>query len=145
MNKKGVSQVVTTLIILLVVIVAVGIVAAVIYNMTSKGEEQLEGSMDCFNVQLGIDSAVLNGANYDVIVSRGADNNPEAITEVKLIFGNSTHTGTVTKTVSVNSLGKQVVPVTVVSLTEVSAPTSVKVSAVIGDQTCNPVGERTID
>jgi hypothetical protein len=74
MQKKGVSQVVTTLIILLVVIVAVGIVAAVIYNMVSKGQENVE-ELGQFNVNLEVEKVLVDDSgDTQVVIERKQGN-----------------------------------------------------------------------
>ena len=151
MNKKGVSQVVTTLIILLVVIVVVGIVAAVIYSLVGQGEEQLEGGLDCFSVIMDVESASYAATSgYSIGISRAADSNSENIDGVKIIFSDGTTSTTVTGTQitgtqTLGPLGSSTLTVTegnaaVDELKQVS----VEVAAIVDGQTCNPTGKKSV-
>jgi hypothetical protein len=79
MDKKGVSQVVSTILILLIVIIAVGIVWVVIERIVRGGGGLVEEKAQCFEVFLefpeGIDMSCNNNTGLigNVSVSRGAD------------------------------------------------------------------------
>lgn len=57
-SKKAVSGVVTTVLLILIVLAAIGIVWAVISNFLNQGTRSIEGSADCFSLQLSLESAV---------------------------------------------------------------------------------------
>ena len=65
-NKKGLSDVITTLIIILLVIVAVGIMWVVLRNLITKGTDQL--STSDFTTDLQIQKVTVNPTSVDVKV-----------------------------------------------------------------------------
>ncbi|MFA5953407.1 MAG: archaellin/type IV pilin N-terminal domain-containing protein [Candidatus Pacearchaeota archaeon] len=51
-NKKGLSDVVTTLIIILLVLIAVGVIWGVVNNLLNKSKGSIEGSTKCFDLDI---------------------------------------------------------------------------------------------
>jgi len=51
-NKKGVSDIVTTVLIILLVLAAVSVVGNIIMKNLQKGGEQIEKSTDCLNMEV---------------------------------------------------------------------------------------------
>mgnify|MGYP001598292274 CR=1 FL=1 len=99
-RKKGLSEVVTTVIIILLSLVAVGIVWVVVKNVVSSGAEGV--SLGMFTNSLVIKSVVLenNSVLVDVKRNSGGDN----ITFVKFIFENGTDSQTVEKQTTLQEL-----------------------------------------
>ena len=67
-NKKGLSDVVTTLIIILLSLVAVGIVWVVVNNLISGGTEDI--NLGQFTIDVDFVSASVNGNNITMTVKR---------------------------------------------------------------------------
>ncbi len=74
MNKRGLSEVVTTLIIILLVLVAIGSVWVIVSNVLSKGSDSIE--LGKFTIDVNFLKASLNGSNALLTVKRtsGAGN-----------------------------------------------------------------------
>lgn len=90
-NKRGLSEVVTTLIILLLVLVAVGIIWAVVQGLIFRGTEDID--VGKFTLDLEIQSAEFSadGNNIDVNVLRKPGKGD--IQGVKVIYTSDTQTG----------------------------------------------------
>jgi len=89
MKKRGMSQVITTLIIILLVIVALGIIWVVIRNVIQGSVEQVELAQKCLEIDLTVKKVVAVGENYDITLSRTAGG--ENSTGVKFVLSNGTH------------------------------------------------------
>ncbi|MEK6812192.1 MAG: hypothetical protein AABX76_01400, partial [Nanoarchaeota archaeon] len=99
-RKKGLSEVVTTVIIILLSLVAVGIVWVVVKNVVSSGAEGV--SLGMFTNSLVIKSVVLENNSVLVDVKRNSGGNN--ITFVKFIFENGTDSQTVEKKAALQEL-----------------------------------------
>ncbi len=136
-NKRGVSDVVTTVLMILLVIAAIGILWAVISNFVGRGTENVADTAECLAVQFQIDSAknvTETIANISVKrVSGSAD-----VTELKFFVDGASTTASGT----VPGVGET----RVFSMTGLSSPAGKKVgiAAVVGDTTCNIADEETI-
>ncbi len=62
-NKKGVSDVITTVLMILLVIAAIGILWLVVSRFVKTGTESVGSSSDCLTTTLDIESAVVNGTS----------------------------------------------------------------------------------
>ena len=70
-NKRGLSDIVATLIIILLVIVAAGIIWVVVRNVVQSGAEQVEFGQKCFQVNLQAVGVVnTSTTDYDVTLRR---------------------------------------------------------------------------
>ena len=70
-NKRGLSDIVATLIIILLVIVAAGIIWVVVRNVVQSGAEQVEFGQKCFQVNLQYVSVNETASGvYDVTLRR---------------------------------------------------------------------------
>ncbi len=86
-NKKGLSEVVTTLIIILLVLVAIGIVWAVVSNILSSGAAQTEISAKCLQVDVKATAAKCgSGGNCTVTYTR--TDSGDDIDGVLIVFSN---------------------------------------------------------
>jgi len=89
-NKKGLSDVVTTVIIVALSLVAIGIVWVVINNLISDNTASISSSGDCLMTNLEIVSASLDGTTLSAVVKRiGGDSE---ISGVRVYAYNSTST-----------------------------------------------------
>ena len=90
-NKRGLSDVITTLIIILLVLVAVGIIWVVVRNVVQSGSEQIEITTRCVAVDLravSVTSVEGQAGNYTVTLQRRAGG--DTIDGVRLVFLNAT-------------------------------------------------------
>lgn len=88
-NKKGLSDIVATLIIILLVIVAAGIIWGVVRNVVQQGADQIEAGQRCFSISLEIENAIKDGddGNYSIRVwNKGT----EIIEGIKIAISNNT-------------------------------------------------------
>ena len=77
-NKKGLSDVVTTLIIILLVLVAIGILWGVLGPTFRGGAAQIGVSTDCLEINVEtISNGACTGASCKITVRRGTDNQDE--------------------------------------------------------------------
>ena len=70
MKKRGMSDVVTTLIIILLVIVAIAIIWVVVKNLLTKGASQVELAQKCRDVDFTVKKVVATGDDYAITLSR---------------------------------------------------------------------------
>ena len=93
-NKKGLSEIVATLIIILLTLVAVGIIWVVIRNVVEGGAEQVDISQRCLAVEL---SAVTvnetSSGAYSVTLRRGSDSQGDIGVKVNVFLGTTTSSG----------------------------------------------------
>ena len=92
-NKRGLSDIVATLIIILLVIVAAGIIWVVVRNVVQSGAEQVEFGQKCFQVNLqyvGVTNTT--ETDYDVTLRRLAGG--DEIVGVKVTLLNATQAST---------------------------------------------------
>ncbi len=87
-NKRGMSDVVTTLIVILLVLVAVGIVWVVVSNVLESGAEQTEISSKCLGIDIRATSLSCDGNNCSVSYTRKDGN--EAVDGVKIVVTDGT-------------------------------------------------------
>jgi len=137
MNKRGVSQIVSTILIILLVLVAIGIVWVVIERLVRGGGGIIEAKAACIGVDLTFVGGSLSCNSTTNIVTatvkRGADN--VGAIDMILVVENTASTGETAP----NSLG---------SLAATSIPSpgevtdnqeiTVKVAPKIEDQVCDP-------
>lgn len=93
-NKRGLSEIVISLIMIVLVLVAISIVWFIVRGILDKGTGQVNLGSDCFELDLSA-TKVLNATDnnvspvtYDVTLTRGAGGND--IGGVKIIFTNAT-------------------------------------------------------
>ena len=92
-NKKGVSEIVVTIIIILLAIVAFAVVSVVVRGTVSGGAENIELSSNCLEVEMHAEkiARALDGdqqfIGYDVTVSRSSSG--KALDGVKLMVENA--------------------------------------------------------
>jgi len=90
-SKKGMSDIVVTLVIILLSLIAIGVVWVVVNNLIKSGTQNVEISAKCTNVQLEITAVSCNattGADCTVTVKKTGTS--ETLSGVKLAFSNST-------------------------------------------------------
>ncbi len=75
MNRRGVSQIVSTILIILLVLVAIGIVWVVVERIVRSGGGIIEEKAGCIGVSLSLVDVecVSDGDHVNVTVSRGGD------------------------------------------------------------------------
>ena len=101
-NKRGLSEIVTTVIIVLLVLVAVGILWAVVGNMIEENVESIDLNAKCLNVNLEVTRLIESSAgDYDLTVSRSGSG--EGDVGLKVIFLN-TETNTNSDVLDSNTL-----------------------------------------
>jgi len=85
-NKKGLSDVITTVLIVLLTLVAVGLLWGFLSPLFLESGEKINTAKACLSVDLTIAGCVVDGNNADVTVRRGAGD--ADLGEITLIFGN---------------------------------------------------------
>ncbi|HIJ14464.1 TPA: hypothetical protein HA371_07025 [Candidatus Woesearchaeota archaeon] len=83
-NKKGVSDIVTTVLIILLVLAAVSIVGNIIMKNLQKGGEQIEKSTDCLNVEVTPLLCKMTGNNTYTVQYKWTKGGDMALSSVKL-------------------------------------------------------------
>ena len=87
-NKKGLSEVVTTLIIILLVLVAIGIVWVVVNNVLQSGTEQAELSAKCLNVDIKATAVSCVAGTCSVTYKRNSGT--DAVSGIIIVLSNGT-------------------------------------------------------
>ncbi len=94
MRKKGLSDVITTVLIILLSLVAVAIISGVIVKYVQKGSGQIGEFGNCNKVDVLPQRCVISGNDVQVSIKRGGASNGQPISSIDLIFlqnGESTH------------------------------------------------------
>jgi flagellin-like protein len=121
--KRGISNIVSTLLIVLLVIVAVGVVWVAVSGLLKSGAEDLEGSSAGFSIDLEISKATLDGSMINVKVRRNpGEGNLKGI---KYIFYDGTNEKTSDKEVDLEIYGTASFDF---DLSELGVPNAYKVS-----------------
>jgi len=89
-DKRGMSQIITTVIIVVLVLVAIGIVWAVIANIIDAGSDDVALGTSCLGIQIKATRVVNTSAtgDYDITLKRLAGGN--SIGGVKILIKNDT-------------------------------------------------------
>ncbi len=95
-NKKGMSDIVVTLVIILLSLIAIGVVWVVVNNLIKSGTENAEINAKCMRVQLEVVSANCNtsGSACTVVVKKTGTT--DALAGVKVAFSNASNAYTAT-------------------------------------------------
>lgn len=137
-KKRGLSDVVTTVLIILLVLVAIGIIWAAVRPTLEDSGSRISG--DCLTIQLESVSCTQDlSGDYTATVRRdvGSGN----LQAIKLIFGNSTgSTQVVEQATTISEL--ESATFSAITLTDVTGAVTLKSAAVVGlsggsTQTCN--------
>lgn len=89
-SKRGLSEVVTTVIIIVLVLAAIAIVWSVINGLISGGLDDINVNSKCLN--LGVDATAVTNTSliyYNVVLTRNSGNDA-TISGVKLVLSNTT-------------------------------------------------------
>jgi len=86
-DKRGLSEVVTTIITILLVLVAIGIVWAVINNVLQSGTEQTENAAKCLQVDIKATAATCSGTGVCNVTYRRSSGGDD-IDGIKIVLGN---------------------------------------------------------
>ena len=89
-DRRGLSEIVATLIIILLVIIAIGIIWTVVRNLLQSGADQIEISTKCNNIDISAVSVspTVRLGNYTVRFSRGSDAE-SPVDGIKITFYNN--------------------------------------------------------
>lgn len=85
MNKKALSDVVTTVLIVLLTLVAIGILWSFLQPLFTKSGAKIQQAEACFAVNLEISGCSVSATDANVTVKRNAGS--ANVKEVRLIFG----------------------------------------------------------
>lgn len=83
MEKKGVSQIVTTILIILLVLAAIVIVWQAVKGTIEKGAETIESKTQCMDISLSIVSADVSDSTVKVMRLSGGNN--DVVKDVKIL------------------------------------------------------------
>ncbi|MBI2628518.1 hypothetical protein HYW74_00350 [Candidatus Pacearchaeota archaeon] len=137
-KKRGVSDVITTVLMLLLIIAAIGILWLVIQNFVKKGTGTVEGRGDCLTTDLTVESAKINQSlsseQLTVRIARAGLNSGN-LSSINFYFDGSLKSATTSVWPQVG----ETKPYTITLSTADAASAvgkEVYVAAVIGDKTC---------
>ncbi len=136
MEKRGLSDVVTTVLIILLVLVAIGIIWAAVRPTIENSGSRISG--DCLTIQLESVSCTAVAQGYDVVVKRNVGTGN--LQGVKLVFSDGTNTQVVENMTSLDEL--QSATFNSGALSGLTGTVTVRSAAVVGlsggsSQTCN--------
>lgn len=83
MQKKGVSQIVSTILIILLVLAAIVIVWGVVERFVRTGEEAIIARTACMDIRLSIVEA--NSSENNVTVTRMTGGDTDAVNDIKIL------------------------------------------------------------
>jgi len=101
MNKKGMSQIVTTLIIILLSIVAIGILWVVVKNIIDKGKDEI--SIDAIGLDLEIERVSVDGDTLSVTVRRNPGGG--SIVGINFVISDGDNSVVIRKDTTLSELG----------------------------------------
>lgn len=132
MKKKGLSDIVTSLIIILLVLVAIGVVWIVINNVIKGGSQQIEISSKCVPSQITIDSATCNadGSACALTLKRSGG---YPVDGINIVFSSATASQNSTQVGDIGTLKVYS------GLTGVEGATKVNVAGYFNDAEGNPI------
>lgn len=104
MNKRGLSNIIVTLILIVISIIAVGLVWSVAQQIISEGTEDI--SLTGFKISIKIPNAEVQGSNIAVSVKRNAGEGN--LTGINFIFSDEKDTEVEERTVSLKELQSDV-------------------------------------
>lgn len=129
-NKRGFSEVITSLIIILLVIVAIMVVWIVIRNVIDQGSEQI--SLSQFTIDLELERVVVNPTSIDVTVKRNAGQGE--LTGLKFIVSDGANSQAIDSSETLSELEQKTITLNYVGIVK-----SVAVAPVIKQGTTNSV------
>ncbi len=88
-NKRGMSDIVVTLVIILLSLIAIGVVWVVVNNLLKSGTESVEITEKCSKVQLDIVSATCNTTGEACFATVKKTGTTDELAGVKLVFSNA--------------------------------------------------------
>ena len=142
-NKRGVSDVITTVLMILLVIAAIGILWLVVSRFVRTGTEGVGSASDCLSTDLEIVSANnVNGNSLSASVKRNSGDG--SISEIKFFVGGSVVTVTPTTWPSVGETKTYENATAINSGIGSINGKSLEVAAVIGTKTCQSSDPVTI-
>ena len=116
-NKKGLSEIVVTLILVLLAIVAVGVVWIVVNNVLKGGEGKINLASSCSDVNVEPTVATNSSdAIYSITMTRSASG--DEIAGVKAIIRNATGSWVHTEVGNIAPLATKTITITMDSLTQ---------------------------
>ena len=86
MNRKGLSDVITTVLIILVALVAVAIIGTLIINNLNKSSARIDTSTACQGVSTEVKPLKCTATNGVVSIQRGTDASGAVLSGFKLIY-----------------------------------------------------------
>ena len=157
-SKRGISEVVTSIIVILLVLVALGIIWGVLSGLLNKAKIETEQTGACIGTIVNVDRAIAVSLDsdikeaYNITLTRTASGTKDSISEVALIFYDSAGVSkNVRKTLvtPLKQLDGATVTVTMVELGDDPITTvfrkKVEVVPVISGNLCSKTGEKEID
>jgi len=154
-SKRGISEVVTSIIVILLVLVALGIIWGVLSGVLDKAKTETEQAGACIGTMIKVDRAMANDSDNDgiddsyvITLSRTTGGVKDVVSEVALIFydgeGVSKNVRK-TFTVPLNELDAEVVVITLTELGDTGiSRTKVEVVPVLSGNLCSKTGEKEI-
>jgi flagellin-like protein len=153
LGKRGVSEVVTTILFILLALVAIGIVWAFFSGLLQTGTEEASGKLDCLSAQLSVRSAALedvvdndNIPEYVIVVERASGSSDAAVVdEVALILDDGSNRAVYRTDVDSNNNQLALMPLEsarfvlatgLFSVDSSSQDLKASVAAVIGENIC---------
>ncbi|MFA5993269.1 MAG: hypothetical protein WC796_06190 [Candidatus Pacearchaeota archaeon] len=137
MQKKGISDVIVTVLMILLVVAAIAIIWAVLANFLNRGTQDVETTADCMNTNLKVVSAVsAHGATVSNITGTIEHFSGNAnINDIAFFVNGARVTTGLTKTIP--STG-ETMPFMIAYTGDVNtAGGTLEIAAVIGSNVCN--------
>ncbi len=140
-DKKGLSDIVVTLIIIVLSLVAIGVVWVVVSNMLKSGTQQASFQFGTLFLDLKIDKVLVDSnGNYLVTISRGTGQGD--LTGIDFVFSDGKNSQVVKESTSIQELGSQTFTFSPSDLGSISVPTEIDIAPVLNSGGSDQVGSK---
>ncbi len=141
MNKKGLSDIVVTLIIIVLSLVAIGVVWVVVSNILKSGTQQASFQFGTLFLDLKIEKVSTDtSGNLQVMVSRGTGQGE--LTGIDFVFSDGVTSKVIKESASISELGGQTFTFSPSDLGNVSIPTEIDIAPVLNSGGNDQVGSK---
>jgi len=145
MNKKGLSEVITTVLIILLVLAAIVVIWSAVKPALDKGANEISGASECFNFDVSVQSCkIINSATGNVSITLTKGTKDIEVVSLKYLFidadGNQQSLEDATTTLSALDVKTiSLVNAKAVNATKIAITGKVKTSAG-AEKTCDQIG-----
>lgn len=94
-NRKGLSDVVSTVLIILIIVAAIGIIGTIVLKNVGQTGTKLSGASSCQEMDIKATKCLSNSSSSTATINRGAAGSKTAVVKLDLIYKNAAGTTTI--------------------------------------------------